>query len=104
MLLCLFVRRTLSGSLNHPHSPLLFCICSCSDTPADLHVALSRIEAQPWLATEVQRCPLVRAAYLGVADSLRGFCSETFLMELSETVTRGLKGAAEEELQVQDTH
>lgn len=65
-------------------------------------MALSRIEAQPWLATEAQRCPLVRAAYLGVADSLRGFCSKTFLMELSETVTRDLKGAAEEELQVRD--
>lgn len=65
-------------------------------------MALSRIEAQPWLATEAQRCPLVRAAYLGVADALRGFCSETFLVELSETVARGLEETAEEELQVQD--
>lgn len=63
-------------------------------------MALSRIEAQSWLATEAQRCPLVRAAYLGVADSLKGSCSQKFLMELSETVARDLEGAAEEELQV----
>lgn len=67
-------------------------------------MALSRIEAQPWLATKAQRCPLVRAAYVAVADSLKGFCSEKFSMELSEMVARDLKEAAEEELQVRDRH
>lgn len=80
------------------------CLCSHSDAPTDLREVLSRIEAQPWLATEAQRCPLVRAAYLGIAHLLRGVCSETFLMDLSETVARDLEGAAKEELQVRDRH
>lgn len=90
----------LSRPLHHKHPPFFCCLRRCNDTVADLHVALSRIEAQPWLATQSQRCPLVRAAYLEVADSLKGFCSQKFLMELSKMVAHDLKGAAEEELQV----
>ncbi|CAJ1068273.1 thyroid adenoma-associated protein homolog isoform X1 [Xyrichtys novacula] len=53
---------------------------------ADLGEVLRRVDASLWLVTGAQRCPLVRAAYLGVADSLRGFCSETFLSKISETL------------------
>lgn len=97
---CSLIRRRRALNLTtHPH-PL--CVCSAGDPPADLCEVVSRIEALLWLVTDAQRCPLVRAAYLGVADSLRGVCSETFLLKLSETVTRDLR-TPQEELQVCDT-
>ncbi|XP_012718940.2 thyroid adenoma-associated protein homolog [Fundulus heteroclitus] len=49
----------------------------------DLREAAGRIQASVWLGTTAQRCPLVRAVYLSVVDSLRRHCSETFLLQLS---------------------
>lgn len=98
--ICSLIRHQRALNLTtHPH-PL--CLCSAGDPPADLCEVVSRIEALLWLVTDAQRCPLVRAAYLGVAESLRGVCSETFLLKLSETVTRDLQ-TPQEELQVGDT-
>lgn len=91
---CLLI-RALGFEPPRPPTPSLLC--------SDLCEVLSRIEALLWLVTDAQRCPLVRAAYLGVADALRGVCSETFLSKLSETVTRDLR-TPQEELQVCDKH
>lgn len=74
-----------------------------SAPPAGLCEVLSRVEASLWLVTEAQRCPLVRAAYLGVADSLRRFCCETYLTKLSDILVRDLQ-TPQRELQVRDTH
>ncbi|KAI3372852.1 hypothetical protein L3Q82_023303, partial [Scortum barcoo] len=66
---------------------------------SDLYEVPNRLEASLWLATEAQRCPLVRAAYLGVADSLRRFCSETYLSTLCDTLVRDVE-TPQQELQV----
>ncbi|XP_056135401.1 thyroid adenoma-associated protein homolog [Lampris incognitus] len=52
----------------------------------DLCKVVSRVEALLWLVTDHQRCPLVRGAYLAVAGSLRGFCSEAFLHKMNGTL------------------
>jgi len=56
-----------------------------------------------WLVTEAQRCPLVRAAYLGVAASLRRLCCEAFLSQLRSTLLHDLL-TPQPERQVSDTH
>ncbi|XP_040011618.1 thyroid adenoma-associated protein homolog isoform X2 [Xiphias gladius] len=58
---------------------------------AALSEVLSRVDASLWLVTKAQRCPLVRAVYLGVADSLRRFCCETYLSKLSDTLMHELQ-------------
>lgn len=63
------------------------CVSICSAPSADLCKVLSKMDASLWLATEVQRCPLVRSAYLAVADSLRGLGSETYQSKLYDTLT-----------------
>ena len=69
---------------------------------ADLCEVLRSVEASLWLVTGAQRCPVVRAAYLGVADSLRRLCCETYMSKLSDTLVHDLQ-APGQELQVRDT-
>ncbi|XP_077377667.1 tRNA (32-2'-O)-methyltransferase regulator THADA isoform X2 [Festucalex cinctus] len=57
---------------------------------AELHAAVSAVEASVWLATDAQRCPLVRATYVAVVESLQRFCRQTFLSELFDVVMREL--------------
>ncbi|KAM7018971.1 tRNA (32-2'-O)-methyltransferase regulator THADA [Tautogolabrus adspersus] len=66
-------------------------LCTHSAPSADLCEVLSRVEASLWLVTEAQRCPLLRTAYLGVAESLKQFCCETFLSKLSESLMHDLQ-------------
>ena len=61
------------------------------------------MDASLWLVTVAQRCPLVRATYLGVANSLRRFCRETYLSKLRETLMHDLQ-TPREELQVRDRY
>ncbi|XP_045890923.1 thyroid adenoma-associated protein homolog isoform X2 [Micropterus dolomieu] len=65
----------------------------------DLCKVVSRVDASLWLVTETQRCPLVRAAYIAVADSLRRFCCETYLSKLRDTLIHDLQ-TSQRELQV----
>ncbi|XP_051924804.1 thyroid adenoma-associated protein homolog isoform X2 [Hippocampus zosterae] len=58
---------------------------------AELHAAVSTVETSLWLATDIQRCPLVRAAYVNVVESLRRFCCETFLSMLFDVLIRELR-------------
>eukprot|EP00064_Thunnus_orientalis_P006923 superscaffoldBa00000745_g6942 len=76
----------LHGQLLQIKAVLDRALCTDSARSADLCEVLSRVDASLWLATESQRCPLVRAAYLAVADSLRGFCCETYLSKLYDTL------------------
>lgn len=70
---------------------------------AGLCEVLNRMDASLWLVTEAQLCPLVRAAYLGTAESLRRFCCETYLFRLNEALMHDLQ-TPQEKLQVWDTH
>ena len=79
------------------------CVSIPSAPSADLCEVLRRVDTSMWLVTEAQRCPLVRAAYLGVADSLRRLCCETYLSKLSDTLLHDLQ-TPQQELQVCDTH
>lgn len=63
------------------HSP---CVSIPSDPSSEVNELLSRMEASLWLVTEAQHCPLVRAAYLGIADTFRKFFCETYLTKLSQ--------------------
>ncbi|XP_040897367.1 thyroid adenoma-associated protein homolog [Toxotes jaculatrix] len=65
-------------------------LCTDSAPSAALSEVLSRMDASLWLVTDAQRCPLVRAVYLGVAGSLRRFCCDTYLSKLSDTLMHGL--------------
>ncbi|CAN9513218.1 unnamed protein product [Ophioblennius macclurei] len=58
------------------------------------------VRASLWLVTEAQRCPLVRAVYLGVADSLRVPSCESFLSELSDIVMQDLQKPPGDPLQI----
>ncbi|XP_030000291.1 thyroid adenoma-associated protein homolog [Sphaeramia orbicularis] len=81
----------LHGQLLQIKALLDRALCDDSAPPADLCEVLSKVEASMWLATEAQRCPLVRAAYIDVVESLRRFCGDTFLSELSNTLTHELQ-------------
>ncbi|XP_051278992.1 thyroid adenoma-associated protein homolog [Dicentrarchus labrax] len=89
----------LHGQLLQIKAVLERALCTVSGPSADLCEVLSRVDASVWLVTEAQRCPLVRAAYLGVADSLRRFCCETYLSKLSDTLMHDLQ-TPQQELQV----
>ncbi|XP_070759925.1 tRNA (32-2'-O)-methyltransferase regulator THADA [Enoplosus armatus] len=89
----------LHGQLLQIKAILERALCTDSAPSADLCEVLSRVEASLWLVTEAQRCPLVRAAYLGVADSLRRFCCETYLSKLSDALMHDLR-TPQRELQV----
>ncbi|KAF3695800.1 Phosphoinositide-3-kinase-interacting protein 1 Kringle domain-containing protein HGFL Precursor [Channa argus] len=58
---------------------------------ADMHEVLKRVSGSLWLVTEAQHCPLVRAVYLSVAESLRSFCSKGYLSKLSDTLMQDLQ-------------
>ncbi|XP_053277676.1 thyroid adenoma-associated protein homolog [Pleuronectes platessa] len=62
-----------------------------SAPPPALSDMLSKVDESLWLVTEAQRCPLVRAVYLGVVDSLRRFCCETFLSKISDILMHDLQ-------------
>ncbi|KAL6114197.1 uncharacterized protein ACO6RY_05021 [Pungitius sinensis] len=81
----------LHGQLLQIKATLEGALCTASDPSADLCEVLGKMNASMWLVTEAQRCPLVRAAYLGVADSLRGLCCDTYLTELSHTLMRDIQ-------------
>lgn len=81
--------------LNHP------CVSIPSDPSSDLNELLSRMDASLWLVTEAQHCPLVRAAYLGIADTLRKFFCETYLIKLNQILMCDLQKPPKE-LQVCD--
>ncbi|XP_031712265.1 thyroid adenoma-associated protein homolog isoform X1 [Anarrhichthys ocellatus] len=91
-----FCHNRLHGQLLQIKATLQRALCTVSDPSAKLCEVLSRVEASVWLATEAQRCPLVRAAYLGVADSLRRLCRETYLSKLSYTLMRDLQTPRQE--------
>lgn len=61
------------------------------------------MDASLWLVTEEQHCPLVRAAYLGIADTLRKFLCETYLSKLNEILMHDLQ-KPQKELQVHQKH
>ncbi|XP_056233315.1 thyroid adenoma-associated protein homolog [Seriola aureovittata] len=81
----------LHGQLLQIKAILERALCSDSDPSTALSVVLSRVDTSLWLVTGAQRCPLVRAVYLGVVDSLRRFCCETYLSKLSDTLMRDLQ-------------
>ncbi|XP_029365595.1 thyroid adenoma-associated protein homolog isoform X2 [Echeneis naucrates] len=58
---------------------------------AALSAVVSRVQASLWLATEAQRCSLVRTVYLGVADSLKRYCSEIYLSKLRDALMHALR-------------
>ncbi|XP_078106846.1 tRNA (32-2'-O)-methyltransferase regulator THADA [Sander vitreus] len=89
----------LHGQLLQIKATLKRALCMASAPSADLCEVLRRVDTSMWLVTETQRCPLVRAAYLGVADSLRRFCCETYLSKLSDTLVHDLQ-TPQQELQV----
>lgn len=68
----------------------MFLFVFVSDLSGDLHEVLSRVQTSLWLGTGAQRCPLVRAAYLRVVDSLRKRSCENFLSQLCNTLTNDL--------------
>ncbi|XP_059193716.1 thyroid adenoma-associated protein homolog [Centropristis striata] len=89
----------LHGQLLQIKATLERALCSVSDPSSELCEVLRRVEASMWLVTEAQRCPLVRAAYLGVADSLRRLCCESYLSKLSDTLLHHLQ-TPQQQLQV----
>ncbi|KAA8592239.1 hypothetical protein FQN60_017694 [Etheostoma spectabile] len=89
----------LHGQLLQIKATLKRALCTVSAPSADLCEVLRWVDTSMWLVTEAQRCPLVRAAYLGVADSLRKFCCETYLSKLSDTLVHDLQ-TPQQELQV----
>ncbi|XP_068560247.1 tRNA (32-2'-O)-methyltransferase regulator THADA isoform X2 [Cebidichthys violaceus] len=91
-----FCHNRLHGQLLQIKATLERTLCTVSHPSADLCEVLSRVDASMWLVTEAQRCPLVRAAYLGVADSLRRLCRETYLSKLSYTLMRDLQTPRQE--------
>ncbi|XP_044051427.1 thyroid adenoma-associated protein homolog isoform X2 [Siniperca chuatsi] len=89
----------LHGQLLQIKAILERALCTDSAPSADLCEVLSRVGASLWLGTEAQRCPLVRAAYVRVAHSLRRFCCETYLSKLSDALMHDLQ-TPQQELQV----
>ncbi|KAM6930999.1 tRNA (32-2'-O)-methyltransferase regulator THADA [Xenentodon cancila] len=81
----------LHGQLLQIKAILEKALCTDSAPSDELCQVLSRVHASQWLATEAQRCPLVRAAYLGVVNSLRTHCSENFLSQLSDALIHNLQ-------------
>lgn len=80
-----------------------FCVPIPSAPSSDLKELLSRMDASLWLVTEAQHCPLVRAAYLGIAATLRKFFCETYLAKLNQILMCDLQNPPKE-LQVCDNH
>ncbi|CAG5923171.1 unnamed protein product [Menidia menidia] len=66
-------------------------LCADRASSDELQEVLGRVHASLWLLTKAQRCPLVRAVYLGVVDTLRRHCSQSFLSQLSDTLMLDLQ-------------
>ncbi|XP_037115240.1 thyroid adenoma-associated protein homolog isoform X1 [Syngnathus acus] len=81
----------LHGQLLHIKAVLDKTLGKDCVSAAELHAVVSSVEASVWLATDAQRCPLVRAAYGAVVESLRKFCSETFLLKLFDVLIYELR-------------
>ncbi|XP_074526959.1 tRNA (32-2'-O)-methyltransferase regulator THADA isoform X2 [Halichoeres trimaculatus] len=81
----------LHGQLLQIKAVLARALSTHSVLSADLCEVLRCVDASLWLVTEAQRCPLVRGAYLRLADLLREFFSETFLTKLSETLIHDIQ-------------
>ncbi|XP_023821654.1 thyroid adenoma-associated protein homolog [Oryzias latipes] len=73
----------LHGRLLQIKAILEKCLCTNSRISDEWREVVSRVQDAQWLVTESQRCPLVRAVYLGVADCLREELCEDFLCQLS---------------------
>lgn len=67
------------------------CVSIPSAPSSDMNELLSRMDASLWLVTEFQHCPLVRASYLGIADTLRKFLCETYLSKLNKILMHDLQ-------------
>uniref|UniRef100_A0A8D3AWE0 Si:ch211-225b11.4 n=1 Tax=Scophthalmus maximus TaxID=52904 RepID=A0A8D3AWE0_SCOMX len=81
----------LHGQLLQIKAILGRALCNDSAPSSALSEVLSKVGASLWLVTQAQRCPLVRAVYLGVADLLRRFFCETYLSKLHDVLTRDLQ-------------
>ncbi|XP_061762555.1 tRNA (32-2'-O)-methyltransferase regulator THADA [Nerophis ophidion] len=66
---------------------------------AEFHAVVSAVESSVWLATNDQRCPLVRAAYVAVVELIRKSCRETFLSKLFDILVLDL-GRTQQGLQI----
>uniref|UniRef100_A0A3P9QEL2 Si:ch211-225b11.4 n=1 Tax=Poecilia reticulata TaxID=8081 RepID=A0A3P9QEL2_POERE len=80
----------LHGQLLQTKALLDRALCSDSVLSDDLREVVNRIHSSMWLGTTAQCCPLVRAAYLSVAGSLRRHSCETFLSQLSDRLMHDL--------------
>uniref|UniRef100_A0A3B3Z0T7 Uncharacterized protein n=1 Tax=Poecilia mexicana TaxID=48701 RepID=A0A3B3Z0T7_9TELE len=80
----------LHGQLLQMKALLDRALCSDSVLSDDLREVVNRIHSSMWLGTTAQCCPLVRAAYLSVAGSLRRYSCETFLSQLSDRLMHDL--------------
>ncbi|XP_029685958.1 thyroid adenoma-associated protein homolog isoform X2 [Takifugu rubripes] len=94
-----FSHNQLHGQLLQIRAVLERALCSFSAPSSDMNELLSRMDASLWLVTEDQHCPLVRAAYLGIADTLRKFLCETYLSKLNKILMRDLQ-KPQKELQI----
>lgn len=65
-------------------------LCTHSTT-AELHKVLNKVEASLWLATEAQRCPLVRMVYVEMVETVKRLCSEQFLSKLNHLLCEELQ-------------
>ncbi|XP_061527590.1 tRNA (32-2'-O)-methyltransferase regulator THADA isoform X2 [Phycodurus eques] len=63
----------------------------CCVPPAEVQEVVRAVEESVWLATDAQRCPLVRAAYVAVVESLGRLCSQSFLSKLFDVLIRELR-------------
>lgn len=85
------LKRAVYSYITHFKTLISWCVSLSSVHLGDLSEVLNRVSASLWLVTEAQRCPLVRAAYLSVAESLKTFCSETYISKLSNTLMHDLQ-------------
>ncbi|XP_038151490.1 thyroid adenoma-associated protein homolog isoform X1 [Cyprinodon tularosa] len=80
----------LHGQLLQIKALLERALCPDSAVSADLCEVVSRMQASMWLGTTAQRCLLVRAVYLSVAESLRRHSCDSFLLQLSDRLMHDL--------------
>ncbi|XP_041856056.1 thyroid adenoma-associated protein homolog isoform X2 [Melanotaenia boesemani] len=81
----------LHGQLLQIKAILERALCTDSGPSDDLSEVLSRVQASLWMATEAQHCPLIRAVYISVVDSLRRHYCESFTSQLSDALMHDLQ-------------
>ncbi|XP_024861145.1 thyroid adenoma-associated protein homolog [Kryptolebias marmoratus] len=86
-----YSNNQLHGRLLQIRAVLDRAVCTDSGLSGGLHEVLSRVQTSLWLGTGAQSCPLVRAVYLGVVDSLRKDSCENFLSQLSDSLIHELR-------------